>query len=134
MLSIYIFNCPRQFAVSAFRGDKTGRLLKYDKSSKQVTVLHQGLASANGVALSKDRSFLLVAKTITCKILKYWLVGPNKGTLETFIELPGFPDNIRMNAQGEFWVALHAKKGMVPNWILSTLLGWEGAFEAPSWV
>lgn len=110
----------RQFAESIFGGDKTGRLLKYDKSSKQVTVLHRGLAFANGVSLSKDRSFLLVAESTACRISRYWLLGPKAGTMETFVELPGFPDNIRRNAQGEFWVALHAKKGMVSNWILST--------------
>ncbi|KAL8162960.1 hypothetical protein V2J09_014449 [Rumex salicifolius] len=110
----------RQFAESVFSGDKTGRLLKYSKSSKQVTVLHKGIAFANGVSLSKDRSFVLVAETSTCRVLRYWLVGPKAGTVETFMELPGFPDNIRRNAQGEFWVALHAKKGVIPHWILST--------------
>lgn len=99
--------------------DKTGRLMKYDQSSKEVTVLLQDLVFANGVALSKDHSFLLVAETTTCRILRYWLIGPNAGNFDTFAELPGFPDNIRMNSKGEFWVALHAKKGLFAKLALS---------------
>ncbi|XP_017976061.1 PREDICTED: protein STRICTOSIDINE SYNTHASE-LIKE 10 [Theobroma cacao] len=109
----------RQFLPSIFTTDKTGRLLKYNKSSKEVTVLLRGLAFANGVALSKDSSFVLVAETTTCRILRLWLRGPNAGNVEVFSELPGFPDNIRRNMKGEFWVALHAKKGLVAKLALS---------------
>lgn len=109
----------RQFILSLCSGDRTGRLLKYDKSSKAVTVLLKGLAFANGVALSNDRSFVLVAETTTCRILRLWLKGPNAGNFDTFAELPGFPDNVRRNSRGEFWVALHAKKGLLANWIVS---------------
>lgn len=91
-------------------GDKTGRLMKYDKSTKEVKVLLRGLAFANGVALSKDGSFILVAETSTFRILRLWLRGPNSGQVDTFAVLPGFPDNIRRNSEGQFWVALHAKE------------------------
>ncbi|MCD9560899.1 hypothetical protein HAX54_019722 [Datura stramonium] len=91
---------------------KIRRLMKYDKSTKEVTVLLSGLAFANGVALSKDRSFVLVAETSTCRIMRYWLKGPHAGKHDTFAELPGFPDNIRINSKGEFWVALHAKRSV----------------------
>lgn len=104
---------------SILNTDKTGRLLKYDKSSKEVTVLLRGLAFANGVALSKDRSFVLVAETTTCRILRLWLDGPKAGSTDTFAELPGFPDNIRRNSKGEFWVALHAKQGFFAKWFVS---------------
>ncbi|KAJ8532206.1 hypothetical protein K7X08_012129 [Anisodus acutangulus] len=98
----------RQYFTSLLSGDSTGRLMKYTKSTKNVTVLLTGLAFANGVALSKDRSFVLVAETSNCRILRYWLKGPNKGKHDTFVELPGYPDNIRMNSRGEFWVALQS--------------------------
>lgn len=109
-------------------GDKTGRFLKYNISSKEVTVLLRGLGFANGVALSKDRSFVLVAETLTGRVLRLWLHGPNAGNVEVFAELPGFPDNIRRNSKGEFWVALHSKKGIISNlaasksWVGKTLL------------
>ncbi|XP_058205827.1 protein STRICTOSIDINE SYNTHASE-LIKE 10 [Rhododendron vialii] len=109
----------RQFMPSILTGDKSGRLMKYDRSSKEVTILLRGLAFANGVALSKDRSFVLVAETTTCRILRLWLDGPNAGNFEVFADLLGFVDNIRRNSKGEFWVALHAKKGVLQNWAVS---------------
>ncbi|KAM3338328.1 hypothetical protein P3S68_030414 [Capsicum galapagoense] len=51
--------------------------MKYDTSTKQVTLLLEGLSFANGVALSKDKTFGLVAETSACRILRYWLKGPN---------------------------------------------------------
>jgi len=103
---------------SCLSGDKTGRFIKYNKSTKQVTVLLHGLAFANGVALSKDRSFALVAETRTCRILRYWIKGENAGKVEPFADLPGYPDNIRRNSKGEFWVALHGKKTPFADWLL----------------
>lgn len=114
----------RQFLVSILNGDKTGRLLKYNISSKEVTVLLEGLSFANGVALSKDRSFVLVAETSGGRIRRLWLQGPNAGKVDVFAELPGFPDNIRRNHKGEFWVALHSKKGPLSR--LAVFNAWAG--------
>ena len=97
-----------QFLTSFSSGDTTGRLMKYDKSTKKVTVLLGDLAFANGVALSKNKSFVLVTETTNFRILRYWLKGPLVGTHDVFVELPGFPDNIRINPKGDFWVALQA--------------------------
>lgn len=38
--------------------------------------------------------------------MRYWLNGPKSGQLEVFANLPGFPDNVRMNSKGQFWVAI----------------------------
>ncbi|KAL7097770.1 hypothetical protein ACP275_10G163500 [Erythranthe tilingii] len=115
----------REFMPSILTIDKTGKLMKYDISSKQVTILLQGLAFANGVALSKDRSFVLVAETTNRRILRYWLQGPNIGKHDTFVELPGLPDNVRRNQEGEFWVALHSKTGLLTKW--ATSYSWFGS-------
>ncbi|KAF3681404.1 hypothetical protein FXO37_02937 [Capsicum annuum] len=47
------------------------RIAEYDKSTKAVTVLLRGLAFANGVALSKEKSIILVAENSTGKILRW---------------------------------------------------------------
>ncbi|CAJ1941950.1 unnamed protein product [Sphenostylis stenocarpa] len=91
-------------------GDRTGRLLKYVPSSQTVNVLVKGLAFPNGVALSKDKSFILLAESTTLKILKIPLSGNN---IETFAELPRSPDNIKRNQKGEFWVALNSGRGRI---------------------
>jgi sugar lactone lactonase YvrE len=36
----------------------------------------QGLYYVNGVALSKDESYLLLAETDRIRVVKYWLKGP----------------------------------------------------------
>ncbi|PHT37238.1 Protein STRICTOSIDINE SYNTHASE-LIKE 10 [Capsicum baccatum] len=109
----------RQFVASVVSGDKTGRLMKYDKSTKAVTVLLRGLAFANGVSLSKDKSFVLVAETSTGRIVRYWLKGPHAGKHGTFADLTGYPDNIRRNSKGEFWVALHSKRSLLSKLVTS---------------
>lgn len=38
--------------------------------------------------------------------------GEKAGTFETFAALPGFPDNVRTNENGEFWVALHCRRSL----------------------
>lgn len=88
-------------------GDKSGRLIKYDPITKNVTVLLRGLGIANGVALSKDNSFLLVAETSTKQIRRLWLRGPKAHVAELFFQLERAPDNIKTNDKGEFWIALH---------------------------
>ncbi|WVZ26481.1 hypothetical protein V8G54_005025 [Vigna mungo] len=92
-------------------GDRTGRLLKYVPSSGRVYVLVKGLAFPNGVALSRDNSFILVAESTTLKILKIALSGGNN--IETFAQVPRSPDNIKRNAKGEFWVALNSGRGRI---------------------
>ncbi|XP_021898232.1 protein STRICTOSIDINE SYNTHASE-LIKE 10-like [Carica papaya] len=91
-------------------GDKTGRLIKYDKKTGETTVLLKGLGFPNGVALSKDRSFVIVAESTSFRVLRYWLRGPKAGKHELFANLPGSPDNIRRNENGEFWVAMYTRK------------------------
>ena len=90
--------------------DATGRLLKYDARTKQVTVLKDGLPYPNGVAVSYDRTYVVVAHTVPCQAFRYWLKGPKAGQYELFADLPGYPDNVRRDGHGGFWVALNQEK------------------------
>ncbi|EYU22989.1 hypothetical protein MIMGU_mgv1a0124101mg, partial [Erythranthe guttata] len=49
----------RNFLQLVFSGDDSGRLLKYDPSTKETTVLIRNLQFPNGVSLSKDGSFFV---------------------------------------------------------------------------
>jgi len=40
------------------------------------------------------------------RLMKFWLEGPRSGSVELLADLPGFPDNVRMNRKGQFWVAI----------------------------
>ncbi|GAB4859208.1 Protein STRICTOSIDINE SYNTHASE-LIKE 13 [Ancistrocladus abbreviatus] len=87
-------------------GEATGRLLRYDPPTKQTHVVLDGLAFPNGVQLSQDQKFLLFTETTNCRLMKFWLEGERSGMVELVANLPGFPDNVRINNKGEFWVAI----------------------------
>lgn len=88
-----------------------GRLLKYDPLTKDTSVLLDGLQFANGIALSQNQSFLVVAETGNYDIIRYWLSGPNAGQHDLFFDnLPGIPDGMSSNGEGLFWVALYAPR------------------------
>jgi sugar lactone lactonase YvrE len=88
-----------------------GRVLAFSPVTRQVRVLIDGLNYANGIAISEDQSYLLVAETGAYRILRHWLAGPRAGVTETVLDnLPGFPDNINNGMNGRFWVGLVAPR------------------------
>ncbi|KAM7252036.1 hypothetical protein ACFE04_023919 [Oxalis oulophora] len=97
----------RQYLSSFNTRERTGRLLRYDPNINLVTVMAWGLAFPNGVALSKDKSFLLVAEGGTQRILKFQL-NRAFSTPQLFRQLNRIPDNIKRNQEGHFWVALNS--------------------------
>ena len=84
-----------------------GRLLAYDPNNKTTRLVLDKLYFANGVAVSPDQSFVLVAETGKYQVQRHWLTGPKKGESDIFIDnLPGFPDGISSNDKDTFWLAL----------------------------
>jgi sugar lactone lactonase YvrE len=102
---------PRRFNTEIMvNADATGRLLRYDARTKQVAVLKADLPYPNGVAVSTDRTQVVVAHTVPCQAFRYWLKGPKAGQYELLADLPGYPDNVRRDARGGYWVALNQEK------------------------
>lgn len=93
--------------------------MKYDPKDKQVTVLLKNLSVPNGVALSENGHYILVADSTNCKIMRYWLETSKAGTFEVFAQLPGFPDNIKRSPRGGFWVAIYSRRERILEWMLS---------------
>ena len=61
---------------------------------------------ANGVALSPEEVFLVVAETGAMRLHKYYLKGPQAEQFEIFAEgLPGLPDILTPDTEG-LWVPL----------------------------
>ena len=84
-----------------------GRLLQYDFQTGETKTLLSGLQFANGVTVSKAGDYVLLNETAAYQIVRYWLQGEKAGTSDVFIEgLPGFPDNIRTDEDGNYWVAM----------------------------
>ncbi|CAM6007175.1 unnamed protein product [Sphagnum balticum] len=98
----------RQFFLATFEGDNTGRFIKYDPVTKETTTLIKDLRFSNGVAVSRDGTFVLICDARNGRLVQYWLQGEKAGMHHTFVILPGWPDNVRCNEEGDFWVALHS--------------------------
>ncbi|KAH7653832.1 Strictosidine synthase protein [Dioscorea alata] len=100
----------RNFMQLVFTSEPSGRLLKYNPVTKETTVLLRNLQFPNGVSMSKDKSFFVFCEGSPGRLSRYWLKGEKAGTSEVFAVLPGFPDNVRTNENGEFWVAIHCRR------------------------
>ncbi|KAJ4873365.1 Protein STRICTOSIDINE SYNTHASE-LIKE 12 [Raphanus sativus] len=88
--------------------DATGKLYKYDPSTKDVTVLMEGLGGSAGCTVSSDGSFVLVSLFTKNRIQRYWIKGPKAGSSEDFSISPSElrPSSIRrIGSTGTFWVA-----------------------------
>ncbi len=85
---------------------RTGRLIRRDPDGT-VTVVLEGLAFANGVALNKDEQFVAVAETGARTVVRRWLAGPRAGERDFLVQdLPGCPDNIARGSDGLIWVTI----------------------------
>lgn len=110
--TIYFTEASHKYPMSEFSKDiiehqPNGRLMAFDPQTQQLRTLLKGLYFANGVAVSPDQSFVLVAETGKYRVQRLWLKDPKEGMVDTFIDnLPGFPDGISSNGQDKFWLAL----------------------------
>ncbi|KAJ3681952.1 hypothetical protein LUZ60_014525 [Juncus effusus] len=99
-----------------------GRLLSFDPSTNQTTVLVHDLYFANGVSVAPDQNSIIYCETVLRRCKRYNIQGEKKGTVENFVEnLPGFPDNVRYDDEGHYWIALTA----------GTSLLWDVMFKYP---
>lgn len=90
----------------SFFANPSGRLIHFERKTGKVTVVLDNLWFANGVALSPDEEFIVVAETHASRIQKFYLKGEKKGQSEVFVDgLPGIPDNVTPDADG-LWIAL----------------------------
>jgi len=110
--TIYFSEASNKFPMSQFANDllehqPNGRLLALSPQAQRPQTLLRDLYFANGVAVSPDQSFVLVAETGRYRITRFWLKGPKAGRSDVFIDnLPGFPDGVLSNGRDRFWVAL----------------------------
>lgn len=84
-----------------------GRLLMYNPKTEKTTLLMTNLNFPNGIALTQDENALLINELTPSRIIKFYLKGPQKGkTVVLNDNLPGYPDNIRQNSKGNYYVGM----------------------------
>ena len=122
--TIYFTEASSKFPMFQFTADilehrPNGRLLAYDPKTQKTRTIFKGIYFANGVAVSPDQSFVLVAETGRYRVNRIWLNGPKQGQSEVFIDnLPGFPDGILSNHKDKFWLAIVTPRDHVLDTIL----------------
>lgn len=85
----------------------TGRLIRFEPSTRVATVIARGLYMPGGVALAPDESYLVVAESSAYRLTRVWLTGDRRHLAESFADnLPGFPDGVSFSPRGTVWLAL----------------------------
>ena len=89
----------------------TGGVYVYNPKTKETTTMSEGNYFGNGLAISPNEDFILVSETSKYRIIRYWIKGPQKGKSEVFKDnMIGFPNNISINQNGNFWVGFTTKR------------------------
>ncbi len=109
--TVWFSDSSTRYGIENWKNDfventRTGRLARLGTDGS-VEVLIEGLAFANGVALSKDEDFVCVAETAARTVVRRWLTGNRAGMRDLLCQnLPGYPDNIARGSDGLIWVTL----------------------------
>lgn len=116
--TIYFSDSSTRYGIARWRRDiienlPTGRLLCRHPDGR-VEVLLDGLYFANGVALSDDESWVVVAESGSRRMTRVWLTGRQKGESEPFCPpLHGVPDNLSTGSDGLIWAAVAAPENAI---------------------
>ncbi|XP_053376691.1 adipocyte plasma membrane-associated protein-like [Mercenaria mercenaria] len=95
----------RDFRYAVLETRPDGRVIRYDIRTGICRTLLSGLYLANGIALTADEDALLIAEMSIARIRRFYLKGEKAGTSDIFVDnLPGYPDNIKLNTRGNFYV------------------------------
>lgn len=96
-----------EWPVDGLEARGNGRIICYDTKTGTTHTALRGLKFPNGVAVASDGQSILFAETFGCSVKRYWFAGPKKGAVEIVMDnLPGYPDNINLASDGNYWLAL----------------------------
>ncbi|GFR58386.1 adipocyte plasma membrane-associated protein [Elysia marginata] len=97
----------RDYRYEVIETNKLGRILAFDPVTRKAWLVADGLYLANGLTLTHDQSAILVAEMSMARITKIHLSGSRAGQREVLVSnLPGYPDNIKRNSRGHYYVGL----------------------------
>ncbi|ORX05489.1 SMP-30/gluconolactonase/LRE family protein [Mycolicibacillus trivialis] len=106
------------FTAGILEARGSGALFRLDTDGSVTTVV-DGLYFANGVTVTADQTALVFAETQGRRLSKYWLSGPQAGTVSPLaLHLPGMPDNLSTGADGRIWTAMVTPVNTRLEWLL----------------
>ncbi|MCT4582695.1 MAG: SMP-30/gluconolactonase/LRE family protein [Flavobacteriales bacterium] len=112
-----------------------GGLYAYTPSTKKITTLIDSSFFGNGVAVSQNDEFVLMADLTKYRILRYWLKGEHSGKTDIFIDnLPGFPNGISRRKDGSFWLGFTTKRDPLLDKIHSKTTIKKMIYALPMWL
>ncbi len=95
-----------------------GALFRLATDGTAATLI-DGLYFANGLTPTADGSALVFAETQARRLSKYWLTGPQAGSVTRLaVNLPGMPDNLSTGADGRIWTAMVSEVNAALEWML----------------
>jgi ribose transport system permease protein len=96
-----------EWPVDGLEARGNGRIICYDPNNGTTRTVLRGLKFPNGICIASDGQSILFAETFGCSIKRYWFDGPKAGKTETVMDnLPGYPDNINLASDGNYWLAM----------------------------
>ena len=96
-----------EWPIDGLEARGNGRIISYDTKTGATRTELRGLKFPNGICVASDGQSILFAETFGCSIKRYWFAGPKKGAVEVVMDnLPGYPDNINLASDGNYWLAL----------------------------
>ncbi|GEP32767.1 strictosidine synthase [Nocardioides szechwanensis] len=109
--TVWFSDSSTKYGIDQWKDDfvqntRTGRLMKLSTDGT-IEVVLDGLAFANGVALSAAEDFVCVAETGARTVVRRWLTGNRAGMRDLLCQgLPGYPDNIARGTDGLIWITI----------------------------
>ncbi|HTB37598.1 MAG TPA: SMP-30/gluconolactonase/LRE family protein [Reyranella sp.] len=96
-----------EWPVDGLEARGNGRIVCYDPRNGTTRTVLRGLKFPNGICVERGSQSILFAETWGCCVKRYWFDGPKTGQVEMVMEnLPGFPDNINLASDGNYWLAM----------------------------
>ncbi|MDB5826864.1 MAG: inner-rane translocator [Variovorax sp.] len=96
-----------EWPVDGLEARGNGRIVCYDPRDNSTRTVLRDLKFPNGIAIASDGQSILFAETWGCCVKRYWFDGPKSGQVEMVVaDLPGYPDNINLASDGNYWLAL----------------------------
>jgi sugar lactone lactonase YvrE len=90
---------------------RTGRIIRFDPATGEAGTMLTGLSFPNGIAMGPSGDWLFFAETGANAVRRLWISGPRQGEVEDVLtNLPGFPDNLKRDANGGFLLGLVSER------------------------